>query len=130
MTLRELLAGAETVQRLDNFVWEFVQNQTTKVLLIFDGVDEYSRKEEINTEEDYKNDVEEKMPVSVLYKKLAAGELLRGASILTTTRPTAVKYVANVDFQRTVEIRGFTSENVEEYVEKFTRRYPGVKVIP
>ena len=127
LTLRELLAGAETVQRLDNSVWEFVQNHSTKVLLIFDGLDEYSRKEEINTQEDYKNDVEEKMPVSVLYKKLAAGQLLRGASILATTRPTAVKYVAHVDFQRTVEIRGFTSENVEEYVEKFTRGYPEAK---
>ena len=127
LTLRELLAGAETVQRLDDSVWEFVQNHATKVLLIFDGVDEYSRKEEINTHEDYNNDVGEKMPVSVLYKKLAAGELLRGASILATTRPTAVKYVAHVHFQRTVEIRGFTSENVEEYVEKFTRGYPGAK---
>ena len=106
---------------------EFVQNESTKVLLLFDGLDEYSRKEEINTQEDYKNDVEEKMPVFVLYNKLAAGELLRGASILSTTRPTAVKYVAHVDFQRTVEIRGFTSENVEEYVEKFTRGYPGAK---
>ena len=129
LSLRELLAGAETVQRLDDSVWEFVQNESTKVLLIFDGLDEYSRKEEIDTREDYKNDVEEKMPVSVLYMKLAAGELLRGASILVTTRPTAVKCVADVNFQRTVEIRGFTSENVEEYVEKFTRAngYPRAK---
>ena len=127
LSLRQMLASAETVQRLDDSVWEFVQNHSTKVLLIFDGLDEYSRKEEINTHEDYKNDVEEKMPVSVLYKKLAAGELLRGASILATTRPTAVKYLAHSDVQRTVEIRGFTSENVEEYVEKFTQRYPGAK---
>ena len=129
LSLRELLACAETIQCLDDSVWEFVQNESTRVLLIFDGLDEYSRKEEINTQEDYKNDVEEKMPVSVLYNKLAAGELLRGASILATTRPTAVKYVAHVNFQRTVEIRGFTSENVEEYVEKFTRGngYPRAK---
>ena len=121
LSLRELLAGAETVQCLDDSVWEFVQNESTKVLLIFDGLDEYSRKEEIEHQEDYKNNVEEKMPVSVLYKKLAEGKLLRGASILTTTRPTAVKYVAHVNFQRTVEILGFTSENVEDYVENFTR---------
>ncbi|XP_044168873.1 nucleotide-binding oligomerization domain-containing protein 1-like [Acropora millepora] len=127
LSLRELLASAETVQRLDDSVWEFVQNESTKVLLIFDGLDEYSRKEQINTHENYKNDVEEKMPVSVLYKKLAAGELLRGASILATTRPTAVKYVAHSDVKRTVEIRGFTSENVEKYVEKFTQRYTGAK---
>ena len=125
LSLRELLASAETVQRLDDSVWEFVQNHSTKVLLIFDGLDEYSRKEGINTHKEYKNDMEEKMPVSVLYKKLAAGELLRGASILVTTRPTAVKYVAHSDVERTVEIRGFTSENVEQYVKKFTKRCPG-----
>ena len=127
LSLRELLAGAETVQHLDGSVWEFVQNESTKVLLIFDGLDEYSRKEEISSQEGYKIDVKEKMPVSILYKKLAAGEVLRGASILATTRPAAVKYVAHVDFQRTVEILGFTSENVEEYVEKFSRGIPGAK---
>ena len=127
LSLRELLASAETVQRLDDSIWQFVQNESTKVLLIFDGLDEYSTKEQINTDEDYKDDVEENMPVSVLYKKLAAGELLRGASIVVTTRPTAVKYVAHSDVKRTVEIRGFTSENVEKYVEKFTQRYPGAK---
>ena len=127
LSLRELLAGAETIQRLDDSVWEFVQNESTKVLLIFDGLDEYSRKEEINTQEDYKNDVEEKMPVSVLYNKLGAGELLRGASILTTIRPTAVKYVDHVDFQRTLEIRGFTSGDVKEYVENFAGDVSGAK---
>ena len=127
LSLRELLAGAETIQRLDDSVWEFVQNESTKVLLIFDGLDEYSRKEEMNTQEDYKNNVEEKMPISVLYKKLAEGKLLRGASILATTRPTAVKYVKDVNFQRTVEILGFTSENVQDYVEKFTQGNPKTK---
>ncbi|XP_015748193.1 PREDICTED: nucleotide-binding oligomerization domain-containing protein 1-like [Acropora digitifera] len=127
LSLRELLAGAETIQRLDDSVWEFVQNESTKVLLIFDGLDEYSRKEEMNTQEDYKNNVEEKMPISVLYKKLAEGKLLRGASILATTRPTAVKYVKHLNIQRTVEILGFTSENVEDYVEKFTQGNPKTK---
>ncbi|XP_015778695.1 PREDICTED: nucleotide-binding oligomerization domain-containing protein 1-like [Acropora digitifera] len=127
LSLRELLAGAETIQRLDDSVWEFVQNESTKVLLIFDGLDEYSRKEEMNTQEDYKNNVEEKMPISVLYKKLAEGKLLRGSSILATTRPTAVKYVKDVNFQRTVEILGFTSENVQDYVQKFTQGNPETK---
>ena len=55
LSLRDLLAGAETVQRLDDSVWDFVQNESTKVLLIIDGLDEYSRKKEINNQEDYKN---------------------------------------------------------------------------
>ena len=130
LSLRELLACAETVQSLDDSVWDFIKKESTKVLFIFDGLDEYSGKEDINAQQDdptYKNDMEEKMPVSVLYNKVVAGELLCGANILTTTRPTAVKYVAHVNFQRTVEILGFTSKNVEDYVEKFTRGVPGAK---
>ena len=64
------------------------------------------------------------MPLSVLYSKLAEGKLLSGASILTTTRPTAVECVRHLPFQRTVEIRGFTSDDVKEYVKNFTRGNP------
>ena len=127
LSLRDLLACAETVQSLDNPVWDFIREEPTKVLLIFDGLDEYSRKEDIKAYENdltYKNCVEEKMPFSVLYNKLAEGKLLRDASIITTTRPTAVKCVLHVRFQRTVEIRGFTSDDVKEYVENFTRGKP------
>ena len=127
LSLRDLLARAETVQSLDDSVWDFVREEPTKVLLIFDGLDEYSRKEDMKAYENdltYKNCVEEKMPFSVLYNKLAEGKLLRGASIITTTRPTAVKCVLHVRFQRTVEIRGFTSDDVKKYVENFTRGKP------
>ena len=120
------MACSETVHSLDDAVWDFIKREPTKVLLIFDGLDEYSRKEDIKTQDEltYKNCVEEKMPVSVLYNKLAEGKLLPGASILTTTRPTAVKCVRHVPFQRTVEIRGFTSDDVKEYVKNFTRGNP------
>ena len=127
LSLRDLLTRAETVECLDDSVWDLVQNEPTKVLLIFDGLDEFSRKDDILAKEEYVNDVEEKMPVSVLYKKLAERELLHGASILTTTSPNTVEYVAELKFERTVEIRGFTSKNVEDYVEKFCRDCPGAK---
>ena len=130
LSLHDLLARAETVQRLDHSVLEFVQNEPTKVLLIFDGLGEFSRKEDIKAQEDdstYKNDVEEKMPLSVLYNKLAVGKLLPGASILTTTRTTAVEYVAHINFQRKVEILGFTSRNVEDYVQRFSQHFTGAK---
>ena len=127
LSLRGLMARSETVHSLDDAVWDFIKQEPTKVLLIFDGLDAYSRKKDIEAQEDdltYKNCVEEKMPVSVLYNKLAEGKLFSGASILTTTRPTAVKCVRHVRFQRTVEIRGFTSDDVKEYVENFSRGYP------
>ena len=127
LSLRDLLAAAETIQSLDDAMWNFIKQEPTKVLLIFDGLDEYSRKEDIKAQEDhptYKNSVEEKMPFSVLYNKLVEGKLLPGVSLLTTTRPTAVKCVRHVPFQRTVEIRGFTSDDVKEYVKNFTRGNP------
>ena len=131
LSLRDLLTRAETIQCLDDSVFKFVLTDPAKVLLIFDGLDEYSRKEDISAQDDptynYKNKVEEKMPFSVLYNKLATGKLLRGASILTTTRPKAVEYVENVTFERTVEIRGFTSKNVKDYVQKFCQDSTGAK---
>ncbi|XP_044162945.1 nucleotide-binding oligomerization domain-containing protein 1-like [Acropora millepora] len=127
LSLRDLLVRAETVHSLDDAVWDFIKKEPKKVLLIFDGLDDYSRKADIKAQEDdptYKDCVEEKMPLFVLYNKLAEGKLLPGASILTTTRPTAVKCVLHVRFHRTVEIRGFTSDAVKEYVENFTRGNP------
>ncbi|XP_068717662.1 nucleotide-binding oligomerization domain-containing protein 1-like [Montipora capricornis] len=123
LSLRELLAEAETVEQLDDAVWDFVINNPHRVLFIFDGVDEYSAKEDIAREDHtcYKNGLEEKMPVSALFNKLARGQLLDGLNIITTTRPTAVPCIADVNFDRTVEILGFTSEKVEDYVEKFTQ---------
>ncbi|XP_068717524.1 protein NLRC5-like [Montipora capricornis] len=123
LNLYELLANAETVEKLHEAVWKFVIKNPSQVLFIFDGVDEYSAKEDIARKDNkcYNNGLEEKMPVSTLFNKLASGELLRGLNIITTTIPTAVPCIADVNFDRTVEILGFTSEKIEDYVEKFTQ---------
>ena len=123
LNLRELLAKGETVEQLYDSMWNFVITYPSRVLFIFDGVDEFSAKEDIAGKDHtcYKNGLEEKMPVSALFNKLAGGQLLRGLNIITTTRPTAVTCVEDVNFDRTVEILGFTSEKVEDYVEKFTQ---------
>ena len=48
------------------------------------------------------------------------GKLLVGSTVLTTTRPAAVLFVKHLDFDRTVKTLGFTSEQVQDYVNKFT----------
>ena len=53
------------------------------------------------------------MPLSALYAKLTIGKLLKGAAVLTITRPTALSYT------EILEILGFSSEQVQEYVTKF-----------
>ena len=59
------------------------------------------------------------MPLSALYAKLTTGKLLNGAAVLTTTRPTAFSCIDSIPFDKILEILGFSSEQVEEYVTKF-----------
>ena len=122
LTLRELLDYAEYSESLNDAVWEYVCQNPTKVLLIFDGIDEFNAKSNLACchDSDYRDSVEQKMPFIAIYNKLAAGKILAGATILTTTRTTAVYCVRHIGFDRTVEILGFTSEQVEKYVKKFT----------
>ena len=124
LTLRELLAYSEysTIKPDDAVVWEHILENPTKVLLIFDGIDEYKTKENLveSCDSDHRNSDTEKMPFAALYNKLASGDLLSGATILTTTRPTAVSCVRYLHFDREVEILGFTPEQVEDYVKKWT----------
>ena len=123
LTLRELLAFSEYSPDLnEDAVWKYVLENPTKVLLIFDGVDEFKFKKNIAecSDSDQPNDVTAKMSVPALFNKIASGKLLGGATVLTTTRPNAVLFVKPLKFDRTVEILGFTSEQVEDYVNKFT----------
>ena len=123
LTLRELLAFSEYSSDVnEDAVWKYVLENPTKVLLIFDGVDEMKFKKNIAecSDSDQLNDVTAKMSVPALYNKIASGKLLGGATVLTTTRPNAVSFVKHLDFDRTVKILGFTSEQVEDYVNKFT----------
>ena len=121
LNLYELLDRAETVGRLDDEVWSYIKENPTKVLLIFDGIDEFSARSDVAQDDSYYKDTgEAKMPLRCLYSKLVSGKLLRGSTVITTTRPTAVECVRNLKFKRTVEILGFTSEQIEDYVEKFT----------
>ena len=101
-------------------VWDYILQNPNKLLLMFDGTDEFPSHSEIATE-DYGNTAEERMPVLALYKKIADGNLLSGATLITTTRPTAVSSLREFNYDRVVEILGFSSEQVEDYVEKFTK---------
>ena len=122
LNFRELLESSETVsEHLDDEFWEYIIKNPTKVLLIFDGLDEFSGRSDIAKDDSgYKNNVGEKMPLHCLYHKIATGKLLDGATVITTTRPTAVKCIRPLKVDRTVEILGFTTQEVEDYVGKFT----------
>ena len=123
LDLRKLLSCSETVsQDLDDEVWNYIITNPTKVLLIFDGIDEFNARSAISNDDSHFNDSEEeKMPLYYLYKKIASGKLLKGATVITTLRPTASSCVRQLRFDKVFEILGFTSEEVEDYVTRFTK---------
>ena len=123
LDLRKLLSCSETVsQHLDDEVWNYIITNPTKVLLIFDGIDEFNARSAISNDDSRFNDSEEeKMPLHCLYKKIASRKLLKGATVITTSRPTASSCVRQLRFDKVLEILGFTSEEIEDYVTRFTK---------
>ena len=123
LNLRELLDHSEYSTTLSEETWSYIRENPQRVLIIFDGFDEYSRKAEINKDDvQYRNSEEDRMPVHFLLKKILSGKILTGVTVLMTTRPNAVSCIRSPDFDKTVEILGFTTEQVEDYVEKFSKQ--------
>ena len=123
LNLRDLLDHSEYSTALSEDIWNYILHNPEQVLVIFDGFDEYSGRTKINEDDvPYRNSEEERMPVHLLLKKIVSGKILTGATVLTTTRPNAVSCIRSLDFDKTVEILGFTTEQVEDYVQKFTRK--------
>ena len=123
LNLREILDHSEYSTALSEELWNYIRHNPERVLLIFDGFDEYSGRTKINEDDiPYRNSEEERMPVYFLMKKIVEGKILTGATILTTTRPNAVSCITSLHFDKTVEILGFSTEQVNDYVQKFTKQ--------
>ena len=71
LNLRELLDHSEYSTTLSEETWSYIRENPQRVLIIFDGFDEYSRKAEINKDDvQYRNSEEDRMPVHFLLKKI------------------------------------------------------------
>ena len=129
ITLKKILSLSPYSINLTDEVFNHIRAMPEKVLLIFDGLDEASEnvRNAITRQDEFGNSDVEGMPVGVLFAKLASGKLLNGATVLTTTRSTAIPGVVerfykgiNQDKFRLLEILGFTPDRVEKYVNKIT----------
>ena len=106
-------------------LYEELTNDPSKAILIFDGLDEFHG-DPINCLEQARkipNDRNTRMSTMNLFIKLIFGDLLKGATVLVTTRPTADDFYSKLEFDRNVEIIGFTREKIKEYVEQFCENY-------
>ena len=130
LNLRELLDHSEYSTSLSKKVWNYIRQNPKRVLVILDGFDEYSGRTEINKDDvSYRNNEEDRMPVHFLVKKIVSGQILTGATVVMTTRPNAVSCIKSPDFDKTVEILGFNTEQVKDYVQKFTKQLDKAETI-
>ena len=83
LNLRELLDHSEYSTALSEELWDYICNNPERVLLIFDGFDEYSFRTKIDEDDSrYRNSAEERMPVHFLLKKIVSGKMLTGANFI------------------------------------------------
>ena len=113
-------------------IYKEITNEPKKAILIFDGLDEF-RGDTLNCLEQSRNtpnDLNSGMAAINLCIKMIFGDLLKGATVLVTSRPTAEDFYSKLDFDRNVEIIGFTREKIEEYVKKFCENNKTSEIAP
>ena len=123
LSLRELLERSEftSAECLNDKRLSYMLENPEKLLILFDGLDEFSDISSFGANQPVCPRSEQPMPLPALFYNIVKGNLLDGATVLTTTRPTTVSNLTRFPFCRTFEILGFASEQVEQYVENFTK---------
>ena len=102
-------------------IYEELTEEPQRAILIFDGLDEFYGNymhclDESSIISDNPNT---SMSAMNLFMKLVQGNMLKGATILVTSRTTADDFYSKLDFDRDVEILGFTHDKIEEYIIRF-----------
>ena len=100
-------------------IYDYICLNPSKVVLIFDGLDELKVDDDSLTREGGVNGNNEETHMFHIWKQLVRGELLPGATVLTTSRPTAENLYEPLQFHQKVEILGFHKEEIQKYVKKF-----------
>ena len=102
-------------------IYDTIRKEPNKAILIFDGLDEFhgNYNECFDESKMISNDPGTSMSVMNLFIKLVSGGLLEGAMPMVTSRPTADDFYSRLHFDRKVEIIGFTSDKIKDYVSRF-----------
>ncbi|CAB3978598.1 NACHT, LRR and PYD domains-containing 14-like [Paramuricea clavata] len=102
-------------------IYEEITREPQKAIFIFDGLDEFNGNPNscLDQSQIIRNDPNTCMSGINLFTKIIFGSCLQGATVLVTSRPTTDNFYSKLDFDRNVEILGFTSKKIEEYVSRF-----------
>ena len=113
-------------------IYNTIIKEPKKVVLIFDGLDEFhgNYNECFDESKMISNDPDTSMSVMNLFIKLIWGGLLKGAVPMVTSRPTADDFYSRLHFDRKVEIIGFTSNKIKDYVSRFCENNNAIDLEP
>ena len=102
-------------------IYEVITKEPQRVILIFDGLDEFygNYMHCLDESSIIPDDPNTRMSAMNLFVKLFQGNMLKGATILVTSRPTADDFYSKLNFDRNVEILGFTHDKIKRYVTQF-----------
>ena len=119
MTLKTFLRnGTQLSDEKFQKIYEEIAKHPEKAILIFDGLDEFNSDSDCLNDLPPPNDPDFPMSPISLFGKLICGHFLPEATAVITSRPTAHKFYSKFNFDRTVEIIGFTEDKIEGYVTK------------
>ena len=124
-SLREMLRysdGLNTSSADFKCIYEYICLIPSKVILVFDGLDELKVNSESLADERPVKGYNEASHILMIFKQLVKGELLPGATVLTTSRPTAEHIYEELNFDREVEVLGFHKKQIKKYVKMFCRK--------
>ena len=102
-----------------NLIFEYICFVPSNAVFIFDGLDELKYDKNSFVAETSLNDPSQEADILEIFKKMVNGQLMRGVTVLATSRPTAGHTYNSLTFKKEVEILGFRKEHIKSYVEKF-----------
>ncbi|XP_063801836.1 protein NLRC5 isoform X2 [Pseudophryne corroboree] len=117
--LRELLFNLFLMPELDSEeVFEYVLQNPQKVLIIFDGLDEFNG-QFANSPLNINPDIGQITTTCQLFSCIFYGAVLRGCTVVVTCRSKILNSLPLDSVNRVADVLGFDKERVEQYVVDF-----------
>ncbi|OCT64034.1 MHC class II transactivator-like isoform X2 [Xenopus laevis] len=123
-SLKDLLFELSSCPQERNVeIYQYILRNPEKVLLIFDGVDEFHDSEGL-MQASFTASPTKTHKIKELFTGLFQKKLLRGCTMLITARPRDKfnQYLTKVD--QIVEMTGFSQQQVEWYIKEYFKRLP------
>ncbi|XP_075045070.1 protein NLRC5 [Mixophyes fleayi] len=118
-TLRELLFNLFLMPELDSEeVYEYVIENPQKVLIIFDGLDEFIG-QFATSPLNVNPDINQITTISRLFSCIFYRAVLRGCTVVVTCRSKLLNSLPLDSVNRVADVLGFDKEKVEQYVDDF-----------